>query len=138
MGTRADFYAGRGEQAEWLGSIGWDGYPEGIAEDILSASTIEAYKAALSRFFAGRNDATLPRMGWPWPWEDSHTTDYAYAFDGGQVYASSFGHGWRNAIDAASGKADDWDDKKTAVFPNMTDRTNVALGKRSGLVVVTA
>lgn len=27
MGTRADFYIGRGENAEWLGSIAWDGDP---------------------------------------------------------------------------------------------------------------
>lgn len=30
MGTRADFYVGRGEQAEWLGSIAWDGNPGAI------------------------------------------------------------------------------------------------------------
>jgi hypothetical protein len=29
MGTRADFYVGRGETAEWLGSIAWDGNPGG-------------------------------------------------------------------------------------------------------------
>lgn len=36
MGTRADFYVGRGESAEWLGSIAWDGYPSGIDyQDVL-------------------------------------------------------------------------------------------------------
>jgi hypothetical protein len=30
MGTRADFYVGRGETAEYLGSIAWDGYPDGL------------------------------------------------------------------------------------------------------------
>ena len=27
MGTRADFYVGRGDAAEWIGSIAYDGYP---------------------------------------------------------------------------------------------------------------
>lgn len=30
MGTIADFYVGRGPKAEWIGSIAWDGYPDGI------------------------------------------------------------------------------------------------------------
>ena len=30
MGTRADFYIGKGTDAEWLGSIAWNGYPDGI------------------------------------------------------------------------------------------------------------
>jgi hypothetical protein len=29
MGTRADFYVGRGKDAEWLGSVAFDGYPSG-------------------------------------------------------------------------------------------------------------
>ncbi len=29
MGTRADFYTGRGQTAQWLGSIAWGGYPVG-------------------------------------------------------------------------------------------------------------
>lgn len=30
MSTRADFYVGRGAEAEWIGSISWDGYPDGV------------------------------------------------------------------------------------------------------------
>jgi hypothetical protein len=30
MGTRADFYVGRGPDAEWLGSVAMDGYPSGV------------------------------------------------------------------------------------------------------------
>ena len=26
MGSRADFYIGEGTEAEWLGSVAWDGY----------------------------------------------------------------------------------------------------------------
>ena len=31
MDERADFYVGRGEDAEWLGSITWNGYPKALA-----------------------------------------------------------------------------------------------------------
>ena len=31
MGTRADLYIGRGTDAEWIGSVAWDGYPSGLA-----------------------------------------------------------------------------------------------------------
>lgn len=30
MGTRADFYVGTGANAEWLGSIAYDGHPDTI------------------------------------------------------------------------------------------------------------
>lgn len=40
MGTRADFYVGKGPNAEWLGSTAMDGYPEGIFhKDNLRLST---------------------------------------------------------------------------------------------------
>ena len=98
MGTRADFYVGRGEQAEWLGSIGWDGYPSGIPDTVLNAHHEAAYRAAVAAFFATRDDVTLPEQGWPWPWNDSRITDYAYAFDEGGVYYSYFGHDWHGRL----------------------------------------
>lgn len=135
MGTRADFYIGRGKTAEWLGSIAWDGHPSGINHDVLWAATLPEYKAAIKTFLAGRNDdATLPEQGWPWPWEDSCTTDYAYAFDDGKVYASCFGRGWWLSTDIESD--DDTAEEKTCVFPNMKDKQNVTLGKRSGVIVL--
>ncbi len=60
MGTRADFYVGRGETAEWLGSIGWDGYPSGIDETVFEAAEEPAYRTAVAAFFAPRDDVTLP------------------------------------------------------------------------------
>jgi hypothetical protein len=36
----------------------------------------------------------LPENGWPWMWEDSQMTDYAYAFDEASVHASCFGRAW--------------------------------------------
>ena len=82
MGTRADFYVGRGENAEWLGSIAWDGHPCSIAEGVLAATTEAAFRSELAAFGDHRDDWTEPALGWPWPWDTSHTTDYAYAFDG--------------------------------------------------------
>ena len=147
MGTRSDFYLGRGEQAEWLGSIAWDGYPEGIVpkegawpagKHLFEAKTEQEFRERLEVFFAGRDDVRRPEDGWPWPWANSLTTNYAYAFDDGKVWASCFGGAW---FDPSQDEPDEPDepadlDVKVAVFPDMTDRQKVALDKRSGLLFV--
>ncbi len=43
MGTRADFYIGRGPTAEWIGSLPLDGYPEGIDAKVLACQSVEAF-----------------------------------------------------------------------------------------------
>lgn len=129
MGTRADFYVGRGAEAEWLGSIAWDGYPDGIGTTVLGATTEAQYREAVSAFLA-REDGTTPDMGWPWPWDDSNTTDYAYAFDADRVWACGFGSGWfRPFVD------DEPEDSGHQEFPNMTERKAVTYGKRSGVMI---
>lgn len=132
MGTRADFYVGRGEIAEWLGSIAWDGYPSGIDLELLGSATDGEFRERLKKFFQGREDVTLPEAGWPWPWDDSQTTDYAYAFDQGGVHASAFGSSW---FDPKQPEPEDLKTKE-AVFPDMKKVQNVTFGKRSGVVVV--
>ena len=131
MGTRADFYIGRGTEAKWLGSIAWDGYPDGISDDVLKATTESAYIAALKAFAEGRRDWTRPEAGWPWPWDDSGTTDYAYAFDGDRVYGTCPPEPWFDASlpepDEAEGPAPD--------FPDMSDVQNVTFGARSGVML---
>lgn len=159
MGTRADFYVGRGERAEWLGSIAWDGYPSGITittgevervapgiafklgaefpegKHLFDASTEPEFRERLSEFFKHRDDVTLPDMGWPWPWDDSRTTDYAYAFDGDAVWVSSFGNSW---LDPRKNNEDkEPDNAPKQVFPYMGARKNLTMGRRSGLIVVT-
>ena len=129
MGTRADFYMGRGSGAVWLGSIAWDGYPDGIPNDVLQASTGDEYLARLATFWKDRDDLTLPAMGWPWPWDTSHTTDYAYAFDGNRVWLSNFGEPWEDASVPVV-------DPEYPEFPDMSEKANVTFGPRSGLVVV--
>lgn len=130
MGTRADFYSGRGKDAEWLGSIGWDGYPSGISDDIKNAKTDGEFRKAVERFIR-KEDGIHPREGWPWPWEDSNTTDYSYAFDG-SVWGSGFGHGWWPVNE----EPEESPEEKTCVFPNMKERQKVQWGKKSGVIVV--
>lgn len=138
MGTRADFYIGRGSNAVWLASIAWDGYPAddngaGIPPTILGASTEKVFLAELEAFLKTRDDVTYPKDGWPWPWEDSRTTDYAYAWDGDQVWASDFGHEW---FDPTKPQPEDEALPKTAIFPDMSDKQNVTLGPRSGIIIL--
>lgn len=134
MGTRADFYVGRGEHAEWLGSIAYDGYPDGIDSPVLAATTEADYRSAVAAFLGETESATLPSQGWPWPWNDSRTTDYAYALDAGKVLASCFGGRWYLATDPALNEDDS--EEKVAVFPDMKARQHVTLGPRSGLLIL--
>lgn len=114
MGTRADFYVGTGDKAEWLGSIAWDGYEwaEDESCDLAKAETEQGFREAVAQILSGREDATTPDMGWPWPWNDSGTTDYAYFFVDGKTQ---------------------WDDRDD--WPDMANRKNVTFGKRSGILV---
>lgn len=144
MGTRADFYVGRGPEAEWLGSVAWDGYPDGFDESLFGLASAEDWRRAVLHMLVAREDSTLPPQGWPWPWDDSGTTDYAYAFDGDRVWGSAFGRPWF-AVDPKEtngGEPINEDgepltvESPAAVFPNMADRQKVTLGSRSGVMVL--
>ena len=132
MGTRADFYVGKGENAEWIGSIAWDGYPKEIPEEILKAKSEEEYRKNVEAFLEKRDDGTLPAQGWPWPWEDSGMTEYAYAFDNGEVYLCSFGTKWFLPSEEKELESD----VKEAIFPNMANKQKVTLGERSGTIII--
>jgi len=130
MGSRADFYVGRGKEAEWLGSIAWDGYPEGIPDTILDSQNETFYRTAVQEFVTGKRDGRLPENGWPWAWDDSRTTDFAYAYDDGKVWASCFGSEWFNPRQK---DIDPYDSKQAAVFPNMSKIKNVT---DSGFILI--
>lgn len=133
MGTRADFYVGRGSDAEWLGSIAWDGYPDGTPRDLVASETEETFRAEAARMLSAQ-DATTPAMGWPWPWTNSSGTDYSYAWDDGAVWAACFGGPW---VRADAIPADGvWPEAPEATFPDMRGRQKIARGPRSGLLVV--
>lgn len=86
MGTRADFYIGKGKDAEWIGSIAWDGYREGIDKQVLNCCSAEAFRHAVERFLASRDDAIYVKDGWPWPWDTSSITDCSYWFFDDRVW----------------------------------------------------
>lgn len=141
MGTRSDFYVGQGSDAEWLGSIAWDGYPDGIPDRILKAVEEQDYREQVKAFLTSRDDASLPQHGWPWPWNDSGLTDYAYAFNDNAVWYS-VGYPvarWWRALDGPEPDSDDadlMDGLAITEFPNMAHLKSVTLGCRSGLIVV--
>lgn len=146
MGTRADFYAGKGVAAEWLGSIGWDGYRDGISKKVLEATTETEYRDEVTVFLQSRDDATYPKDGWPWPWDDSATSDCSYWFFDGQCWDAQ---GSPDVYIPCKEKEPEWgnDDeeelqdkwlrgREQIEFPNMADRKNVTFGHRSGLMII--
>lgn len=151
MGTRADFYIGRGESAEWLGSIAWDGYE--VPEHVRRMNSAENFREGVEQFLKTRDDATFPQDGWPWPWGDSNLTDEVWAFDEGRVWnANGYPVARWYALDAdgdpeqfdgdedeSPDEFEEWQETHAvAVFPNMKDKQKLTLGKRSGLIVLEA
>lgn len=139
MGTRADFYAGKGKDAEWLGSIAWDGYE--VSGYIRAAKTEANFRKAVAAFLSKRDDATLPAQGWPWPWDDSSTTDCSYWFFDGKCWEEDTDHYVPCGIDRPEFDYDSPEERawfaqfERIEFPDMSARKNVTLGKRSGVLV---
>ena len=139
MGTRADFYVGIDSKTEWIGSIGWDGYPEGIPKGIKEATTEIEFRNQVNKCLEESN-GNFPVNGWPWPWTDGRTTDYSYFYFEGCVFVSKFGS---NAVPvqyiSESGdftKAPPRDSIKV-FFPDMKHIQKVNFGKGSGLMIFT-
>jgi len=97
MGSKADFYVGRDTDAEWLGSIAWDGMPAGIPRALLVVTDEEAWRTGVGNLLDARGDTFLPKNGWPWTWDSSHGTKYTYSFDAGRVWACCYGSSWWKA-----------------------------------------
>lgn len=129
MGTRADFYAGIGESAEWLGSVAFDGYEWKDDPGLLGVASESDYRRLVAQELGVRDDRTMPDEGWPWPWSDSRTTDYAYCWDGSRVMVYNFGHL----------PEDDEDSETKHPFPDMSDVQNVKMPgtQGSGCMVIT-
>lgn len=138
MGTRADYYIGRGLDAEWIGSTGYDGCPTGLPKDydLLNCKTEQEFRSKIETMKAGESSFTSPEQGWPWPWDDSKISEYAYAFDNGEVYYTVGDNRWWKASDGEPTEEDrDREDLPAAVFPDMSSRKNVTMGQRSGLMI---
>lgn len=148
MGTRADFYVGIGRDAEWLGSIAFDGFTGDVFDgstDTLSPTPDDesAWRCDIARYLAGRDDSTLPDRGWPWPWDDSGTTDYAYAYDPvtDRVLGSGFGGPWFLVVEGEPEDDEGYPDHSIdrdgiglPDFPDMSARKNVRTDKGSGAI----
>lgn len=98
------------------------------------AFTEELFRIAISVILMGRDDATRPEQGWPWPWEDSATTDYAYCLNDGKVEVYCFGRPVTFDSDGRSVDEAEQAPKRTD-WRNMRDVQKVTLGERSGLIV---
>jgi hypothetical protein len=135
MGTRADFYVGRGVSAQWIGSIAMDGYPAGEPESVLKVSSEEEWRAGVADLLNHIEHATSPEQGWPWPWDNGHLTDYSYSFAEGRVWVAKFGHGWWPASEV---EPTSWDKWPKVPLPDMTGLKRLAdLGTvRSGVILI--
>ncbi len=97
MGTRADFYIGRGTQAKWLGSVAYDGYlgddrnPHPRGGKFAAVTSADEFEKAVEAWMVhddAHGGSIRPADGWPWPWKDSCLTDYSYAWDDGAVWVT--------------------------------------------------
>lgn len=143
MGTRADFYVKQlGTDAlEWLSSIAWDGYPDGISTSILESKEINEYLRELKTFLDDREDVTYSHDGWPWPWNTSAVTDFTYLYDEllGKVLVFHQNNEW---FDVKRYLEDDFDVDEASelvieahyTLPEF-DNSNPVLGNRSGLLI---
>ncbi len=153
MGTRADFYLGKGKDAEWLGSIAWDGYRDGICPQVLQCQSPEAFRHAVNDFLGKREDGTFPKDGWPWPWNNSRTSDCAYFHFDGRTWevVCDFTQGdydtrrhlyapcdQEELNDEDEGYAERIAALVEVEYPDMTDKKKITMGPRSGLIVIGA
>ena len=137
MGTRGDYYIGIDSGAEYLGSVGYDAFPEDQPKSFHGKVTQEGFLAAVKSLLEGSSSGSKREIhGWPWPWKDSGTTDYAYAWHEGAVWVNSYGEGWYPLGAVIESKG--YPDLKPLPtdFPNMKSLQQVTLGPRSGLLVV--
>lgn len=141
MGTRADFYIGTGPTAEWIGSISYDGYPDGRPSKLVMATSEAAFRAEVEVLLADTESLTTrPEEGWPWPWKDSRTTDYAYAWCTDGVRLSDFGGHWETMAEHAQRRAEDRG-STTMADTEVRDMTSHKMGKdkmldKSGLIIL--
>lgn len=149
MGTRADFYIRKEKELTWLGSIAWDGYEIG---NIGKAVSEKSYMSRLSKFLSERDDATYPKNGWPWPWKNSKLTDEIWVWD---CDTNSIWRGWKDTGEYSDcttpylfykgyqqqGMGDNYEEvdvpnSEAWLMPDMSDKQNVTMGSRSGLLVI--
>lgn len=134
MGTRADFYILEDDKDEmkWLGSIAYDGYPShsGNPSVLRGIEDPDKYKREVRKIIKELDHGTSPKQGWPWDWNDSLQTDYAYLFADNSVYIHSSGDEKWIDMTAYLIRED------LPTFPNMKKKKKVARGIRSGFLTL--
>jgi hypothetical protein len=91
MGTRIDFWIGIDKGAEWIGSVGWDGFKEDLSSLITDAMDAEVFRHHVLAHIRAE-DGITPADGWQWPWRDSRTSDNSVWFHNGIVYFEADDH----------------------------------------------
>ncbi|WP_020663107.1 hypothetical protein [Amycolatopsis benzoatilytica] len=91
MSSYTDFYLGRGEHAEWIGSLRGECCPDNFLAVpplrlALTATDEDTVRAAVADALVVWEDERLgqgyrPELGWPWPWYSSHSSSWIIAFD---------------------------------------------------------
>lgn len=108
-----------------------------FGQHILQEQDEAKYRQLVKSFVEARPDGTLPSHGWPWPWDTSATTDYAYFLFEGKVLASSFGG---PLFDPLGEEPNEENDAKPVgalpKLPDMSSRKNVRWDKGSGVIVM--
>jgi hypothetical protein len=99
MGTRAQFFIGDPrdtEAREWLGTIAWDGYPDGDCGALAKASSEVGFRALVEHLKANRDDfCDRAQHGFPFPWRDDlFLTDFTYALFDGAVQMTCYHRGF--------------------------------------------
>ncbi|AXQ68925.1 hypothetical protein HOU00_gp200 [Caulobacter phage CcrPW] len=100
MGTRAQFFINHPSDLEkriWLGSVAWDGYPEGdIGEAFQGVKTVHDFREAVDKIALQRDDYCDPdKRSFPFPWmNDLYLTDCTYAFFDDAVQFTYFHNGF--------------------------------------------
>ncbi len=147
MGTRCDFYIMKKKpKLIWMGSYGWDGYPSGEPEGmgLHKVNNEEDFKSRILSFLEEKQGYIAGKDGWPWPWDNSKTTDFYYIFFEGKVYVSCFGGGLIEINDYLENEEkinDEEDIDKLIVdldyeLPDMSKIKKVDLGKSSGIITI--
>lgn len=159
MGTRCDFYVmDKKNKLNWVGSYGWDGYPDGNPKGMKlhKVTTEEDYKKKVITFLEDSEGYITGRDGWPWPWDNSGTSDHYYFFYDGAVWCGDLyiGEGeytikLKDFLDNIDefGDHDDCDEevekkaqemsfKDKYKLPDMSKVKDVDLGRSSGVMIL--
>lgn len=100
MGTRAQFFVGNPSDIEtrkFLGTVAFDGYPDGDCGDaLMGVKDAETFEACVRHIASKRDDFADPAVrSFPFPWKDDlYLTDCTYAFFHGAVQFTAFHTGF--------------------------------------------